>query len=220
MSPAATRGRRRLRVWLASALGGVAIRAIALTWRYRVHGGQEFEQCVREGKPASFVLWHGEMLPLILWWKGRGIRALISTHSDGEIIARIVEGLGYRTARGSSSREGTRALRELIGALRDGEQIAVTPDGPRGPRHSFALGVVHAAARTQTPVIVARALASRAWVLRSWDRFVIPKFFARVDLYHSPLVQVSADSSDDVTAEADRLAGMLRALAPDPFGTT
>jgi lysophospholipid acyltransferase (LPLAT)-like uncharacterized protein len=204
--------RRQLKVWLASTLGVVAYRALASTWRYRVQGGEPFDACVRDGKPAAFALWHGEMLPLIWHWRGRGIRALISTHSDGEIIARIVERIGYRTARGSSSHDGTRALRELIGSLKDRQTIAVTPDGPRGPRHVFAAGVLLATHRASAPIILGRATADRAWILRSWDRFLIPKPFARVDLVHSPLVFAEAADAEE---EARRFAGMLDALAPD-----
>ncbi|MEP7345857.1 MAG: lysophospholipid acyltransferase family protein, partial [Gemmatimonadaceae bacterium] len=153
--------------------------------------------------------------PLIWYWRGRSIRALISTHSDGEIIARIVESIGYRTARGSSSRDGTRALRDLIGALRENQTIAVTPDGPRGPRHVFAAGVLAAAQRTGAPIILGRAVADRAWVLRSWDRFVIPKPFARVELFHSPLVYVAEGASDKIEAESTRFAALLDDLAPD-----
>lgn len=207
--------RRRFRVWLAVALGGLAYRAIAHTWRYRVHGGEPFDACVKGGRPAAFALWHGEMLPLIWYWRGRGIRALISTHSDGEIIARIVESIGYRTARGSSSRDGTRALRDLIGALRAKQTIAVTPDGPRGPRHAFATGLLLATQRTSAPIILGRAVADRAWVLRSWDRFVIPKPFARVELFHSPLVRVSEGAGVNIQAEASRFAALLDDLAPD-----
>jgi hypothetical protein len=206
---------RRLRVSLAVALGGLVYRMLALTWRYRVSGGEPFAACIAGGKPAAFALWHGEMLPLIWHWRGRGIRALISTHSDGEIIARIVESIGYRTARGSSSRDGTRALRDLIGALRENQTIAVTPDGPRGPRHVFAGGVLLATLRTSAPLILGRAVADRAWVLRSWDRFVIPKPFARVDLFHSPLVHVSANAGANIEAESARFAAMLDDLAPD-----
>jgi lysophospholipid acyltransferase (LPLAT)-like uncharacterized protein len=160
------------------------------------------------------------MLPLIWWWRGRGIRALISTHSDGETIARIVEGIGYRTTRGSSSRAGSRALRELIGALRDGEQIAVTPDGPRGPRHEFAAGVVLATGRTHAPIILGRAVVRRAWVLHSWDRFVIPKPFAVVELFHSPLVFVADAGNENPEVEAGRLAAILDSLAPDEFAAS
>ncbi len=209
-----------MRVLLASAAGGLVYRALAATWRYRVTGGEPFEACIRESKPAAFALWHGEMLPLIWWWRGRGIRALISTHSDGEIIARIVEGIGYRTARGSSSREGTRALRELIGALRAGEQIAVTPDGPRGPRHVFAPGVVVAAQRLHAPIILARARVKHAWVLRSWDRFVIPKPFATIELFHTPLVWPEDGGGVDADAEARSLADMLNGLADDEYALT
>lgn len=206
---------RRLRVRVAVAVGGLAYRLLAYTWRYRVQGGEPFDQCVREGKPAAFALWHGEMLPLIWYWRGRGIRALISTHSDGEIIARIVESIGYQTARGSSSRDGTRALRDLIGALRDKKTIAVTPDGPRGPRHVFAAGVLMATERTGSPIILGRAVASRAWVMRSWDRFVIPKPFARVDLFHSELLMAGSGENGSMEAEAERFAKLLDALAPD-----
>jgi len=209
------RWQRRLRVRVAVAVGGLAYRLLAYTWRYRVRGGEPFDQCVRDGKPAAFALWHGEMLPLIWYWRGRGIRALISTHSDGEIIARIVESIGYQTARGSSSRDGTRALRDLIGALRDRKTIAVTPDGPRGPRHVFAAGVLMATERTGAPIILGRAVASRAWVMRSWDRFVIPKPFARVDLFHSELLLARSGESGNVEAEAERFAKLLDALAPD-----
>ena len=211
---------RRLRVWLAVVLGGLAYRALALTWRYRVTGGEPFDACIADGKPAAFALWHGEMLPLIWYWRGRGIRALISTHSDGEIIARIVESIGYRTARGSSSRDGTRALRDLIGALRDNQTIAVTPDGPRGPRHVFAGGVLLATLRASAPIILGRAVVDRAWVMRSWDRFVIPKPFARVDLFHSPLVQVSAGAAANIEAEAARFVALLDGLAADAGSLT
>ncbi|MFN8574932.1 MAG: lysophospholipid acyltransferase family protein [Gemmatimonadaceae bacterium] len=211
---------RRARVWIASVAGGLLYRLLATTWRFRVIGGEPFEACIREGKPAAFALWHGEMLPLIWWWRGRRIRALISTHSDGEIIARIVEGIGYRTTRGSSTREGTRALRELIGALRDSEQIAVTPDGPRGPRHAFAPGVVLATQRLHAPIILARARVRSAWVLHSWDRFVIPKPFARVELFHSPLIWPDREGAPDADAQAGKLADTLNDLTDDEYALT
>jgi lysophospholipid acyltransferase (LPLAT)-like uncharacterized protein len=204
-----------MRVWVAVLVGRLAYRALALTWRYTVHGGEPFEDCVRAGKRAAFALWHGEMLPLIWYWRGRGIRALISTHSDGEIIARIVESIGYKTARGSSSRDGTRALRDLIAALKDDQTIAVTPDGPRGPRHVFAAGVLLATQRTTAPIILGRAVVDRSWTMRSWDRFIVPKPFARVELFHSPLVFAREGKDVDAETEARRFAAMLDELAPD-----
>lgn len=154
------------------------------------------------------------MLPLIWFWRGRGVRALISTHADGEIIARIVARIGYETSRGSTTRDGARALRDLMGALRDGKTIAVTPDGPRGPRHVFAAGVLLAARRTGAPIVLGRAVVDRAWVLRSWDRFIVPKPFARIELFHTPPLFVDA-ADFDADAQARRFADMLTALAPD-----
>ncbi|MFN8581907.1 MAG: lysophospholipid acyltransferase family protein [Gemmatimonadaceae bacterium] len=220
MTASPRRATRQARVWIASTFGALLVRLVAMTWRLRVSGGEGFAQCIAERKPAAFVLWHGEMLPLIWYWRRNGIRALISTHSDGEIIARIVEGMGYKTVRGSSTREGARALREMIAALRANEQVAVTPDGPRGPRHSFAPGIVLATHRTQSPLILARARASRAWVLKSWDRFVVPKPFARVELTHSPLLDPPPEDEFLAEAEASRLADLLERLQVDEQALT
>ncbi len=86
------------------------------------------------------VLWHGELLPILWAHRDQGIAVLISTHADGEIIARICESLGCRTVRGSSSRGGVRALLELVRELEQGHEVAITPDGPRGPRRAIRLG--------------------------------------------------------------------------------
>lgn len=217
MTDAGNTWRRRSRVWLAATVGGVLVRALASTWRYHVVGGQEFEERTRHGGRIGFVLWHGELLPLSWYWRGRGVRVLISTHADGEIIARILQSVGYTAARGSTTRDGTRGLRELIGALRDDKSVALTPDGPRGPRHSFASGILIAAQRTGTPLILGRAVIDRAWVLRSWDRFVIPKPFARIEVRHSPLIHVTGD---DLVAESERCTRLLEELAPDTVGTS
>ena len=160
-------------------LGAVVIRLLATTWRVSVTNGQGLREARREKRNVVFVLWHGELLPLLWHHRGQGVAVVISEHRDGEIIARIAESLGYRTVRGSSSRGGGRALIGLMRELESGHDVAVTPDGPRGPAHVFAPGAAIAAQRTGAPLLPVRVSASRAWRLRSWDRFMFPKPFAR-----------------------------------------
>src|SRR5690348_17788736 len=122
--------------------------------------------------PIVFALWHGVMLTLLYLLRDEGVSVLISEHRDGELIARVAESLGFRTVRGSTSRGAARALAGIVRELESGRDIAVTPDGPRGPGRSFAPGALIAAQRASVPVIAVGLVARSAWRLKSWDRFV------------------------------------------------
>jgi lysophospholipid acyltransferase (LPLAT)-like uncharacterized protein len=201
---------RRIR-WIVR-LGAWVLRLLALTWRVRTVNGEELDAARRSGQRVLFALWHGELLPLLWHQRGRGVAVVISEHRDGEIIARIAESLGYRTVRGSSSRGASRALLGLARAIDQGADGAITPDGPRGPAHVFASGAAVAAQRTGVPIAPIRASASRAWRLRSWDRFLIPKPFARVTVTLGPLTPVVADSPRAAAAQSDVLERILDAV--------
>lgn len=190
-------------------LGAWFLRLLASTWRMRTVNGEPLDRARRAGQPVLFALWHGELLPLLWHQRGRGVAVMISEHRDGEIVARIAESLGYRTVRGSSSRGASRALLGLTREIDAGNDGAVTPDGPRGPAHVFAPGVAVAAHRTGAPIVPIRASASRAWRLRSWDRFLIPKPFATVTVTMGPLTPVVADSP---RAAAERSADLQQIL--------
>lgn len=207
---------RRLRVAAAVALGGLVIRLLGWTWRVRRVGAEYYDGPMDRHEAVIFAFWHGEILPIAWQHRGRGIAPLISTHADGEIIARIVEGLGYRTVRGSTSRGGARAILELTRLLADGVPVAVTPDGPRGPRHVFAPGALAVAQRSRCPVILVRATARRAWHLRSWDRHLIPKPFATVTYHYAPPQRVDVPTPRDAEAEAPRFEHLLLALGDAP----
>jgi lysophospholipid acyltransferase (LPLAT)-like uncharacterized protein len=200
-------------VTVASRLGSYLVRALAMTWRYRLEGRDAFDRLRAANQPMVLALWHGELLPCLWLHRGEGIVVLISTHSDGEIIARIAESLGYRTVRGSSSRGGTRAALELVRAIEEGHDVAFTPDGPRGPRHMFSPGAIAIAQRTAVPIICGRACASRAWRLGSWDRFLIPKPFARISVAYSAPQHPAVPSAADPTAETSRFAEVMASLA-------
>jgi lysophospholipid acyltransferase (LPLAT)-like uncharacterized protein len=194
-------------------LGAAVIRALASTWRFRVVNLPAVGDARQQGKRLLYTLWHGELLPLLWFHRGMGVAVVISEHRDGEIIARIAETLGYATIRGSSSRGASRALIGLMRELENGRDVAVTPDGPRGPAHVFAPGAAIAAQRTGALVLPTRAFASRAWRLKSWDRFLVPKPFARIDVVYGTPTTVEADSPREAAEQSPRLQRLMDSLA-------
>ncbi|MFL5581320.1 MAG: lysophospholipid acyltransferase family protein [Gemmatimonadaceae bacterium] len=203
------RQRRQIR-WLVP-IGVLLLRALGRTWRVRVRGRESSERLRSVGTPFIYAFWHGEMLPLLLAHRGEGAAVLISSHHDGEIVAQIATRLGLTTVRGSSTRGGARALLGLVQALESGRTVAVTPDGPRGPAHAFAPGALVAAQRAGAPIVPIAVRASRAWRLRSWDRFLIPKPFARVSIAYGEPARVEAASAREAPSEAARFEGLLAA---------
>ena len=204
---------RRLRVAVASTLGGWIIRLLGMTWRVRRVGAGSFDAMTGRQEPFIVVFWHGEILPVTWVHRGfGGFAALISRHDDGEMIARVVEGLGVNTVRGSTTRGGVRALLELAQLLDEGVSVAITPDGPRGPRHVFTPGALIVAQRSRRPIVAIAATASRAWRARSWDRHLVPKPFATVTLHYSEPHFVAADNARDAALEQPRFEALLAAM--------
>jgi lysophospholipid acyltransferase (LPLAT)-like uncharacterized protein len=193
-------------------LGALVLRLLASTWRMRVVDGEPLTAARTSGKRVIFALWHGELLPLLWHHRGENIAIVISEHRDGEIIAQIAESLGYATVRGSSSRGGSRALIGLMREIDAGRDGAITPDGPRGPARVFAPGAAVAAQRTGALIAPIRAKASSAWRLKSWDRFLIPKPFARVQVAYGVLTPVVAASPREAAEQAPRLQQLLDAV--------
>jgi lysophospholipid acyltransferase (LPLAT)-like uncharacterized protein len=189
--------------------GGSAIRALAATWRYRVVGGDPVKRLREEKVPVVFTLWHGEMLPLLWHHRNQGVAVLVSEHKDGEIIARVLEWMGYALIRGSTSRGAGRALLGLVSALKNGNDVAITPDGPRGPRHKFAPGAAVAAHRADAPILPTVAHVDRFWRMSSWDGFIIPKPFARVTVAYGVPTRVKAASPREAVAEAPVLEALM-----------
>lgn len=198
---------RRLR-WIVP-LGALLIRALAATWRVRIVNGEHPRALRAAGTPVIFTLWHGQLLPLLMRHRHEEVSILISEHRDGEIIARIAERLGYRTVRGSTTRGGERALLGLARILQSGGDVAVTPDGPRGPARHFAPGALVAAQRGGGAILPIAASASRAWRLRSWDRFLVPKPFARVTVAYGAPQMVDAPSARAAAELAPRFQTLL-----------
>jgi lysophospholipid acyltransferase (LPLAT)-like uncharacterized protein len=178
-----------------SRFGAAFIATIARTWRFRVVNASAYAAERDAGRAVVLVLWHGEMLPLLYYHRNRQISVLVSEHGDGEIIARILQAFGFRLIRGSTSRGAARALIAVDRELRAGFDVGLTPDGPRGPRHSVAPGALLAAHRAGVALMPLAASASRCWQLGSWDRFMIPKQIALVTIAYGDATQVAAESS-------------------------
>lgn len=191
-------------------LGVLVIRALASTWRYRVVNGEAVDALRRNRQPMILALWHGQMLVPLWHHRGQGIAILISEHRDGEIIARIADSLRLRTVRGSTSRGGGRALVGLVRELTNGHDIAITPDGPRGPAESFAPGALVAAQRARAPIVAIGVHAPHAWRLKSWDRFLVPKPFSRVHIAYSDPTPVDALTPREAADRAPQFQQLMR----------
>jgi lysophospholipid acyltransferase (LPLAT)-like uncharacterized protein len=208
MEPSRATQRERRITWF-SRIGAAALRTLASTWRIRFVNPEVARAFDARREPFIYVLWHGQLLPLLWTHRNKSISIMISEHSDGEIIARVAHSLGFRTVRGSTSRGAARAL---LGACREveaGFSIAITPDGPRGPAFSVAPGAVAVAQRTGAAMIPTAMSASNAWRLRSWDRFAIPKPFARVTVAYGEPIRIAADASRDSATEQDAVRSAI-----------
>ncbi len=168
------------------------------SWRFREidSAGNPVASRYRAGD-GIYALWHAQQLPLTIRHRKENIAVIVSQHRDGEIISRMVEGIGYRTIRGSSTRGGAKALQEFSRAAAEGHSLAITTDGPQGPPRACKPGAVMAAARTGFPVVAAAAAAVAAWTFNSWDRFFVPKPGSIVYLSYGNPISIPADFGGD-----------------------
>jgi len=137
---------------VAPVLGHAFIRALRATMRIETQGGEAVRSRWAAGQPCLIVFWHGQLLMMPYMYHGPGVRILVSQHRDGELIARIMHRFGFETIRGSTTRGGVMALRRMVRSVREGWDLAVTPDGPRGPRHRVQPGVVEVSRLTGVPI--------------------------------------------------------------------
>ena len=170
-----------------------------LTCKKRFHGSNIPDT------PCVVAFWHGELLLLPFCYiakapKGKTIASIISEHKDGEIIARIIKNLGGDFVRGSSRRGAVKALRTSLEKIKEGKDIGVTPDGPKGPRHSIADGAIIIAQKSNVPIVTMNCKPTRYWQFNSWDKMFLPKPFSTLDFYVSEpfwLTDMDMDEAKD-----------------------
>lgn len=194
------------------------------TTRWRIHGRDDAEALIREGQPFICAFWHGRlMLAPHGWPRGTPIHVMISRHRDGENIARATQHLGVVPIRGSRTRGGVAAGRAALRVLKEGGYVAISPDGPRGPRMRVQPGLIALARLSGAPIVPITFGVSRRAVANSWDRFVIALPFGRGVYVWGPPLHVAADADESarerariileerlnaLTAEADRMVGV------------
>lgn len=181
--------RRRVGRDLSTAIGAPVVRALARSWNGVVDGEEHLAAARAHGGGYFMALWHGRMLIPAARHGRQGYTILVSPSGDGDVSETLLRRLGYGVVRGSTSRRGRAALRELLTLLRAGTPIAITPDGPRGPRKTMSQGLAWMASATGFPIVPCGFVGANTWHLRSWDRFTIPKPFSRVAfVYGEPLL--------------------------------
>ncbi len=176
-------------------IGGPILSALARSWRVEVHDGGHWCGLRERGDRFIFLAWHEVLIPLLWQHRGQGVAIVVSEAREGRYLGDYASGLGYHLLPGSSTRGGTRALLGAIRALRAGHPVAITPDGPRGPRREVKPGVVRAAQREHAWILPLHARADRAWRLRSWDRLVIPRPRSVVTIAYGAPFQVEAGAA-------------------------
>jgi len=164
----------------------ILMRIIWVTTRKKFHYITEIDE-----RQHVCVTWHGELLMSPQAYrhihKTQAASAIISSHFDGALIARTLQFLKIRPLRGSSRKGARQVLLQAFKSIKSGEEVLITPDGPRGPRHSMSDGAVGIALKSKLPIFIMNFTAQNYWQLGSWDRFVIPKPFTQVDFYMQSL---------------------------------
>ena len=207
---------RRGRKWrrFRRAVGGAAIPWLAPSTVSLLSRSWELETLGREhsdvviGGPGGLVaMWHGRMILGVAAYGDQDIHVLVSPSKDGDLAEKLLTRFGYHVIRGSTNKRSAGALREMVKRLSRGAQIVITPDGPRGPRHSVNQGTAWLSKITGFPILPAGLVCDRAWRLKSWDRFTIPKPRARVVIAFGEPIHVSSDAS---TEELDQATARMR----------
>lgn len=196
--------RQRLTLALVSRMAPMVLRTLGRTLRLELPNGIPPGAFADPPAPAVYVFWHRALLPIAYVARGRGFGVLVSQHFDGELIARTAQRLGYRLFRGSSTRGGRDALQEMTTALEQGQPLALTVDGPRGPRFRAKAGAVQLARATGAPIYALHASPRNCWTVRSWDQFQIPKPYSRVRGVWAGPMYVPRDASPEVLEQKRR----------------
>ncbi|MDO8734951.1 MAG: lysophospholipid acyltransferase family protein [Elusimicrobiota bacterium] len=189
----------RILIWL----GVFYIWLVGRTSKVVVKNSAEYEALEKNKKPVIYAVWHGRQIFLLWSHRKRNVYLLISQSKDGGYIAAIVNKLGLKTVRGSSSKDGVNALVGMIKKGKEGFSLAFTPDGPRGPLCEVQPGVILAAQKTGLPIIPLASSSKRKFVVRNWDEFHIPYPFNKVAVCHGQPVYVS--ENDDIENKSQEL---------------
>jgi lysophospholipid acyltransferase (LPLAT)-like uncharacterized protein len=199
--------------------GATILKTLFLTLRLRIEDRSGVLK-ENEGSPVIVCFWHNRILGITFAFdriypkKRGGVTVLTSPSKDGEILAQLVGAFGMKAVRGSSSRRGSRALLELVKLIRSGRDIAITPDGPRGPRYSLGPGIILLAQTTGTRIVPAHASFSRCVRMKTWDGFIIPLPFSKVSVTIDEALAIPAElTAEKFETKRQNLEDLLKHAA-------
>ncbi|HEY0263153.1 MAG TPA: lysophospholipid acyltransferase family protein [Granulicella sp.] len=201
---------QRITLAVVPRLTALLVRMVGLTLRYEDRAEPGVTPGYEYPGPIVFAFWHRSLLACAHRFRDMNIAILISRSFDGELIARTVELLGFKAIRGSSNRGGSTALRQMERAYRQGQRCAITADGPKGPVFVAKPGTAQLAQLVGAWVGVFYVLPLKAWELKTWDRFLIPKPFSKVIITWPPHVPADQVSEATVQGALDRAVEMAR----------
>ena len=197
-----------------AAVGKPVVAALCGTIRWTAEGLEHYDAIQASGRQPVMAFWHGRIVHATWFFRRRGIVVMISENFDGEWIGRLIEKFGYRTARGSTSRGGARALARMRRLALDGAPTGFAVDGPRGPARSVQPGAVWLASLTGNPMLPFHSEADRFWTARSWDGTQVPKPFARAAMVVGEPIEVPrATGPELIERKRLELERALQALA-------
>lgn len=183
---------------LAAFLIAKYVQLIWLTGKWEYLGKEYPGPYWRQNKPVIGCFWHGRLLMMLKVWLGsHKFHMLISSHPDGEIIARATQSFGFGWIAGSSTRGGRKAFIEILRTLKKGESIGVTPDGPRGPRYHASLGIIQMARLGEAAIMPISYSSTKGCFMKSWDRFFLPFPFGRGVVIYGPMIEVAGSLKSD-----------------------
>lgn len=206
--------------YLAPIFACILVRFLSLTSRFIFVNFEEYSEKLKSRDQLVHACWHGRLLfcPYTYWGKN-GITALVSTHRDGDMVARFFAHFGINSARGSTTRGSIGGVKGLLKVVKNGGDLALTPDGPKGPRHVVQMGTIHIAKRTGLPIYPITYSAKKRKVFSSWDKFVMPYPFTKIVFICGEAIYIDRDATDsevegkrleleksliDITERADR----------------
>jgi len=177
---------------------------ICSTLRWQAVESQNLEAVRAQGKRLILTFWHSRIFTATYHFRKCGIVVMTSRNRDGEYIARVIQRFGYQPARGSASRGSHSATVECLRGMKNGKDVGLTIDGPRGPRYIAKPGAAYLARKSGNPVMPFNISVEKKWVMRSWDHFQIPKPFSRAVLISADPIYVDANASPEEIAVAEK----------------
>jgi lysophospholipid acyltransferase (LPLAT)-like uncharacterized protein len=171
--------RKNLVAWLGPSIAYWTIKVLGWTMKFEEVHPEIPRSFWEKGIHGIGVFWHGRLLMMPWIYRGKKLSFLVSPHRDGQIVGRALRRFGFHAILGSTNRKGFSAFKQMLRANREGSDIALVPDGPKGPRYQVQIGVIELAKLTGRPVVPLTFSASRRKTFNTWDQFLLPYPFSR-----------------------------------------